>query len=274
MSDPQPPVIALSAYEHNGKAFSLAPQYAAAVCRAGGLPIVFLPQCPEARIILSRCDALVLTGGGDISPDFYGAACDDSIHAVHPDRDAAEIALAQEAIARRIPMLGICRGLQIINVALGGDLLQDLPKSIGTRICHRNAEHNPIMHEVIVLPDTLLGGIVGQDTLEISSWHHQAIANMAPTLRINAIAGDGIIEAVDMPGNPDIFAVQWHPEHTAADDPHQQALFNWLVQRATRRIARATAHGETKRPSGRKDARKAANAVAAKPAPREPAKSQ
>ncbi|MHB1320673.1 MAG: gamma-glutamyl-gamma-aminobutyrate hydrolase family protein [Acidithiobacillus ferrivorans] len=273
MGDPQPPVIALSAYERNGKAFSLAPQYAAAVCRAGGLPIVFLPQCPEARIILSRCDALVLTGGGDISPDFYGAACDDSNHAVHPDRDASEIALAREAIAQGIPVFGICRGLQIINVALGGDLLQDLPKSIGIRICHRNAEYNPIMHEVIVLADTLLGGIVGRDTLEISSWHHQAIANMAPALRINAIAEDGVIEAVDMPDNPDVFAVQWHPEHTAASDPHQQALFNWLVQRAVRRIARATGHSETKALSG-KDVRKAATAVAARPAQRESAKSR
>ncbi|MHB8210898.1 MAG: gamma-glutamyl-gamma-aminobutyrate hydrolase family protein [Acidithiobacillus sp.] len=243
---PAPPVIALSAYERNGEAFSLAPQYAAAVCQAGGLPILFPPQCPEARLILSRCDALVLTGGGDISPDFYGAPRDDSIHAVHPDRDASEIALAREAIARRIPVLGICRGLQIINVALGGDLLQDLPKSIGTRICHRNAEHNPVMHEVIVLADTLLGRIAGRDTLEISSWHHQAIANMAPALRINAIAEDGVIEAVDMPDNPDVFAVQWHPEHTAAGDPHQQALFDWLVQRAARRIARATGHSATK----------------------------
>ena len=241
-----PPVIALSAYERNGEAFSLAPQYAAAVCQAGGLPVLFPPQCPEARVILSRCDALVLTGGGDISPDFYGAPCGNSTHAVHRDRDAAEIALAREAIARGIPVLGICRGLQIINVALGGDLLQDLPTSIGTRICHRNAEHDPVLHEVIVLPDTLLRGIVGQDTLEISSWHHQAIANMAPALRINAIAEDGVIEAVDMPDNPDVFAVQWHPEHTAAGDPHQQALFAWLVQRAARRVARWTGHGATK----------------------------
>ncbi|MBN6739400.1 gamma-glutamyl-gamma-aminobutyrate hydrolase family protein [Acidithiobacillus sp. MC6.1] len=243
---PVPPVIALSAYERNGEAFSLAPQYAAAVCQAGGLPILFSPQHPEAQLILSHCNALVLTGGGDISPDFYGAPCDDSIYAVHPDRDTAEIALVREAIAQGIPVFGICRGLQIINVALGGDLLQDLPKSIGTRICHRNAEYNPIMHEVIVLADTLLGRIAGRDTLEISSWHHQAIANMAPALRINAIAEDGVIEAVDMPDNPDVFAVQWHPEHTAAGDPHQQALFNWLVQRAARRIARATGHSEKK----------------------------
>ena len=243
---PEPPVIALSAYERNGEPFSLAPQYAAAVCQAGGLPVLFPPQCPEARIILSRCDALVLTGGGDISPEFYRATCDESVYMVHPDRDAAEIALAREAIARRIPVLGICRGLQIINVALGGDLLQDLPKNIGTRICHRNNDGDPIMHEVIVLPDTLLGSIVRRETLEISSWHHQAIANMAPSLRINAIAEDGVIEAVDMPDNPDIFAVQWHPEHTAAGDPHQQALFNWLVKRAERRIVRTIEQQENK----------------------------
>ncbi len=232
-----PPVIALSAYERNGEAYSLAPQYAAAVCQAGGLPVLFPPQCPEARTILSRCDALVLTGGGDISPNLYGAPCDDSIHAVHPDRDTSEIALAREAIAQRIPVLGICRGLQIMNVALGGDLLQDLPKTVGARICHRDAQHDPVMHKVIVLPGTLLEAIVEKDTLEISSWHHQAIANMAPSLRINAIAEDGVIEAVDMPGNPEVFAVQWHPEHTAAGDPHQQALFDWLVRRAARRMA-------------------------------------
>lgn len=236
-SAPLLPIVALSAYERNGEPFSLAPEYAAAVCRAGGLPVLFPPQCPGGLDFILRCDALVLTGGGDISPDFYGVAADESIHAVHPDRDAAEIALARAAIAQGLPLLGICRGMQILNVALGGTLHLDLPKTVGTHVPHRSSSLTPVAHSVEILAGSTLARILGKNQVSISSWHHQAVAVLAQALRVSARAVDGVIEAVEMPGNPDVLAVQWHPEHTCADDPAQQALFRWLVERARKRQA-------------------------------------
>lgn len=250
MKPPTPPlpIVALSAYERNGEPFSLAPEYAAAVCRAGGLPVLFPPQCPGGLDFIRRCDALVLTGGGDISPDFYGAAADESIHAVHPDRDAAEIGLARAAIAQGLPLLGICRGMQILNVALGGTLHLDLPKTVGTYVPHRSNSHAPVAHSVEILAGSTLARILGKNQACISSWHHQAVAVLAPGLRASAQAADGVIEAVEMTENPDVLAVQWHPEHTCADDPAQQALFRWLVERARRGRARRSA--DKLRPSG------------------------
>lgn len=233
-----PPIVALSAYERNGEPFSLAPEYAGAVCRAGGLPVLFPPQCPGGLDFIQRCDALLLTGGGDISPDLYGAAADESTHAVHPDRDAAEIALARAAIAQGLPLLGICRGMQILNVALGGTLHLDLPTTVGTHVCHRSTSHTPVLHNVEILAGTTLARILQNNQVRISSWHHQGIAVLAPALRVSAQAADGVIEAVEIPENPDVLAVQWHPEHTYADDPAQQALFHWLVERARQGWAR------------------------------------
>jgi putative glutamine amidotransferase len=202
--------------------------YADAVQRAGGLPVVIPPtdDVDLIRATVERCDGMVLLGGGDVSPSQYGREINARLFGVDEFIDAFEIAAVQHAVALDLPVLAICRGHQILNVALGGTLIQHL----------ENYEvHRDTMHDVQLTQDSLVAEAMGTTQPMTHSFHHQAIETVAPSLAVVGHSSDRTIEAVQHSTATWVIGVQWHPEDTAEEDPANQGLFNALVQRATRR---------------------------------------
>lgn len=205
--------------------------YTDCVIGAGGAVVGLPPQPPHAEAIervLDGIDGLILTGGKDVDAALYGERAHPENDTPRPDRDAWELALVRAAIARDLPLLGICRGLQVLNVALGGTLVQHLPDVIGSnRYSYGNATFadNP----VITVPGTRIGGMLGE-SLTVKSYHHQAINHLADGLTVSARGDDGIIQAVDIDGMSFGVAVQWHPEET----PDDLRLFAALIEAAQR----------------------------------------
>jgi putative glutamine amidotransferase len=210
--------------------------YVRAVQDAGGVPIPLPPSLDDrAREILAgHLDALLLTGGGDVDPARYGEAAHPSVMEVSGERDALEIALVRDAIARARPILAICRGIQVLNVALGGSLHQDIPADLDTTIKHLQKEprHEPT-HAVAVAGGCRLAMLLGARDVQVNSLHHQAVKRVAPGLRPVAWAPDGVIEGLESP-DPAAFVVgvQWHPEELATADPGARRLFVALVEAA------------------------------------------
>lgn len=209
-------------------------EYLAAIERAGGVPFVLVPWLEGAVELLDAADGLLLAGGGDVAPGRYGSAGHPEIYEVNEARDAGEFALLAGAIESGLPTLGICRGAQLLNVALGGTLIEHLPDAVDGSVTHRSQPNGGVLHEVRVAPGSRVREILGVDCVKATSWHHQAIDKVANTLTPVAWAEDGTIEAVEMPGHSWLIAVQWHPELTAATDPTQQHLFDAFVAAARR----------------------------------------
>ncbi len=202
--------------------------YMTSLLRAGALPVL-LPVTEDEDVpaaLLSRCDGLVLTGGPDVDPALYGAEDPDGLCVLCPPRDGTEIALCRTALERDMPLLAICRGIQVLNVALGGSLWIDLPSQRPFPVRHRQqAPFDTAVHGVTVMPDTPLRSITGEDTLLVNSMHHQAIREPGDGLRVMAEAEDGLTEAVWHPDRRWVLGVQWHPEWLSARDPASRALF-------------------------------------------------
>jgi putative glutamine amidotransferase len=192
--------------------FGLHRDYLRAVESAGGVPLVLAPGRPgDAPEVLARVDALLLSGGSDVDPALYGAAPHPKLGRVLRERDNFELALAREALARDLPLLGVCRGHQVLNVALGGTLVQDIPSvslSAGTR----------------------LAALLGRERVGVNSSHHQAIDVLGTGLRVSALADDGLIEAVELESRRFVLGVQWHPEAFWSRREGFQPLFEALVQ--------------------------------------------
>ena len=222
--------------------YAMAAPYVEAVLAAGGIPIVLPPQEGHSRELLDAIDALLLSGGGDVAPARFG---DDAVHpatyGVSPLRDRFEIDLIHEAIERDLPVLGICRGIQVLNVALGGTLVQDVPDQFRhSEVVHRQNDAglspDDIGHDVAIVPGTLLARVAGDvPTQGVNSYHHQAIRDLAPPLRVTATAPDGIVEGVELPGRDFILGVQWHPELMFERHGEQLRPFAALVQAAEAR---------------------------------------
>ncbi|HWH92678.1 MAG TPA: gamma-glutamyl-gamma-aminobutyrate hydrolase family protein [Baekduia sp.] len=210
--------------------------YLLAIERAGGLPVV-LPPLPGNAIgpLLDRLDGLCLSGGPDLDPTAYDAPPHRLLGEIEPDLDAFELALAAEADAREMPVLGICRGAQALNVARGGTLHQHVADVVGDTIAHRQHEsgRHPT-HLVVVEPDTRLSGIVGAGELAVNSFHHQAVHRLGRDLHPVAHATDGLIEAIEADGDVLCLGVQWHAEGLV-DDARHCALFAELVDAAASR---------------------------------------
>ncbi|MEW5785441.1 MAG: gamma-glutamyl-gamma-aminobutyrate hydrolase family protein [Bacillota bacterium] len=202
--------------------------YCRRVAAAGGVPLL-LPAAAEdkAAAVVARLDGLILSGGGDISPLFYGAEPQPGLGEVDPWRDAWEIRLAQEALRRDLPLLGICRGLQVLNVALGGGIIQDLCGQAGLIQHDQKAPRCSPTHTVRVLAATRLAALAGEGVLAVNSFHHQAAATIADGLRVSALAPDGVTEALESPAHRLALAVQWHPE--CLEHPASYALFDALL---------------------------------------------
>lgn len=236
------PLIGLSTYGCNDAGrHELPTEYSEGVVRAGALPALLPPVADEAMAAawLDRLDGLILTGGGDIDPARYGGQPHPSVYNLDAARDTSEIALARAALERSLPVLAICRGLQILNTVLGGTLYEHVPEAFGETVIHRKPPHGPIPHSVRVEPGSRLASIMGARESESMSWHHQAVRSLGDGLQATAYAADGLIEAAELPRHPWCIGVQWHPELSAANSATQQKLFDSLVEQA--RAYRATA---------------------------------
>jgi putative glutamine amidotransferase len=221
------------------EAHTLQHTYTNSVLRAGGIPILLAPV-PRADVgaVLDRVDGIVLSGGGDIEPSRYGADVTVSMYGMDFDRDEFEFEMVRQAAQRRTPMLAICRGLQVVNVALGGTLIEDIPTEIGSM------DHTVIGHHVFnghqhvkLAPDSKVAAVVGATDLEVNSIHHQAVRDLAPGFSAVGWADDGVIEAIQHEVDEwPLLAVQWHPEYLGqVDDEASWALFRGLVDAASRR---------------------------------------
>ncbi len=233
----RPRIIKASAGEM--EAHTVEHTYTDAVLRARGLPMLLAPvPSHHTGDVLDRLDGIVLSGGGDVEPERYGALRTDTMYGMDFDRDEFEIELVRAAAARRFPVLAICRGLQVVNVALGGTLIGDIPTEVGS------ADHTVIGHHVFnghqhvrLEHGCRVALAVGATDVAVNTIHHQAVRDLAPGFRAVGWADDGVIEAIEHedPEWP-ILAVQWHPEYLArSDDKASGALFAALVDNAARR---------------------------------------
>ena len=215
--------------------FALRDDYVRAIETAGGLPLVLAPGRPEdAADFLDRVDALVLSGGADVDPAAYGEERHPTVTRVHPGRDAFELALAREAVARDLPTLAICRGHQLLNVATGGTLVQDIPSQWASASDHDpDTERWALSHDVDVLPGTRLRAILGRDRVSVNSFHHQAVRRLGDGFVLSARgAEDGVIEGMEMPDRRFMIGVQWHPESFWDRPAGFQPLFEALLEAA------------------------------------------
>ena len=247
------PLIAVPAYPRlprgrvrgwSDDGVGLPARYVDALHRAGGREALFLPEAwsgDDAAAFLGRVDGLLLVGGGDLDPATYGEDTRAAMYGVDAARDACELTLVGAAIELGVPTLAICRGHQVLAVALGGGLDQDIvgnPALLdhGTPGVEDGARHHPVE----VTPGSLLAQTLGATTTTVSSHHHQVVTRLGPTTRAVARATDGVIEAIEVATTdaPWVLGVQWHPEDTAASDPVQQRLFDGFVAECAPRAAR------------------------------------
>lgn len=233
------PLIGVTTYhrERSGRErFHVPAAYVDAVRSGGGLPVLLPPGDPRPEEILASLDGLVLCGGGDVDPALFGGRTGHAAqYSTCAERDGFELALVRGALARRTPLLAICRGLQVLNVALGGDLHVHLPDVVGDRVSHRVSRDQHDLHPVRIEPDCTLAAVLDTTVLDVASWHHQAIDRLGEGLRAVAWAADGTIEAVELPGRPEVLAVQWHPELQAGEPGSpQRRLFEALARQAAR----------------------------------------
>jgi putative glutamine amidotransferase len=215
------------------KAYLAGHTYTDSIRHGGGIPVILVPvDADEIDDVLDRVDGLLFTGGGDISPASYGAEPEESVRGINVERDTFEFELVQKARERKMPVMGICRGMQVINVALGGTLIQDLPSHTGVHDHDVAGEGVYVPHlQARVEDGTRLSTVVGAGLHSINSIHHQAVDKLGEGLSIVASAIDGTVEAIDH-ADPEwpFIAVQWHPEFLAMrDDGTSHDLFAALV---------------------------------------------
>ena len=217
------------------RAFGIPATYVDAIRRAGGSPVLFAPPADAAEIV-SLVDGILLMGGGDVDPARYGGvAGHPELYGVEPDRDELEIDVVHAAEGARRPLLAVCRGIQVLNVAHGGTLHPHLADVERSGIHGEPLSGDPILHDVKLAPDGAVAAAAGSEVVAASSHHHQAIDRVGESLVAIGWTDDGMVEAVELDGDGWVAGVQWHPEETAADDPAQQGLFDELVRRSAER---------------------------------------
>jgi putative glutamine amidotransferase len=232
--------------------------YLRAVEQAGGVPVLLAPRIsPATRDALwERLDGLVLTGGGDIDPSRLGEPAHPKTSLVSPDRDALELELVDRAMRDDVPLFAICRGLQVVNVALGGTLHQHVPDVFGAAVQHSQEDKRDVAtHEVkLQLEGTRLGTILGASELRVNSFHHQAVQRLGRDLKDVGWAPDNVIEALEHADHDRfVVAVQWHPEELIGHDRAARALFTAVVEAARGRTSRPPRRNSRAVPNANRD---------------------
>ncbi|TVQ19840.1 MAG: gamma-glutamyl-gamma-aminobutyrate hydrolase family protein [Spirochaetaceae bacterium] len=213
--------------------------YMRAIVQAGGVPFLIplnLPR-PSLRRLYDVASGILLTGGGDIDPPIYGAGMDATLGDVQPDRDRDEIAITRWAMADRRPLMGICRGIQVIAVTAGGSLIQDIPSEVPGAVLHaepKGAEQGQpnadVVHTIAAPASSRLAQIVGAETISVNSFHHQAVRAVPAPLKVVGTSPDGMVEAIEHPDHPFLIGVQWHPELLIDSQESAVRIFCAFVQ--------------------------------------------
>ena len=216
-------------------------RYSRVVAAAGGLPVMIplLDEEEALRGLYDRMDGLLIPGGVDLDPATYGESPLPTCARLDPARDRVELQFARWAIAEGKPLFGLCRGLQVVNVALGGTLYQDIAAQRSDAIKHdyfptAGFSRDHLAHQVTVASGSRLDELVGSAPLQVNSMHHQAVKDLAPGLVPTAAAPDGVIEALEIPGDRFLLGVQWHPESLTDRDPRMHRLLAGFVHAASR----------------------------------------
>jgi len=217
---------------------TLGNDYINSIIKCGGCPVI-IPAVKEKFIItdyINMIDGIIFSGGEDISPGLYNEKNAGLTENINPLRDKMEFSAIEAALNKKIPILGICRGMQILNVFFGGNLFQDISSQHHSEIKHANILkiRSELHHDITVNEKTHLMKVTGLNTIQVNSRHHQGIKNPAGNFTISAMASDGIIEAIEDINN-DIVAIQWHPENIADTEKSSAAIINNLLQRASQR---------------------------------------
>lgn len=224
MADQSPPI----------EMIGLMPSYIESIVLAGGLPVLIPLGLAEDDLIaiISRMDGVLLPGGGDIEPSVYQGALHETMYGIDLDRDRVELIVARQVVAQQKPLLAICRGHQILNVALGGTLWEDVKSMMPQAIRHdhfRGFPRSYMAHSVTAVPDSHIARLMSRTESKVNSLHHQGIRDLASELRATAVSPDGLVEGTEIPGHPFAVSVQWHPENLIHDDPAMLSLFKGLI---------------------------------------------
>lgn len=212
--------------------------YVEAVIAAGGIPLLIPEGLDEAdlELVFDRIDGLLVPGGGDVDPSFYGEELrHETLRGINPGLDKLEFYMVRKAVAEQKPMLAICRGHQVFNVAMGGTLWQDVGSQTEGETEHdlfRKFPRHHIAHDVTITAGTNLARCLGTLTVSVNSLHHQGVRQLAPELTVAAVAPDGLVEGVEVPGHPFAVGVQWHPENLVHDHPPMMSLFKGFIDAA------------------------------------------
>lgn len=207
------------------------PNYQGSVERAGGNVEPLYPDSITSDA-LHHLDGLLLTGGGDVDASEFNDTNHPKVHHINRPRDQMELTLTREALGRGIPVFGICRGMQVMNIALGGNLIQDIPDEIKTLLVHDDSQNSRqnLIHEVSVMEGTKLRRILGKDRIAVNSFHHQAVKDLGKGLIATAWSDDGVIEGIELPNGPYFLGVQWHPEEFVDHGAIFHSLFQAFVE--------------------------------------------
>lgn len=226
------PIIGITGnYDYEADYYWLKRYYVASINKAGGVGII-LPPVDDERLLnhyMSMCNGFLFSGGGDMDPHYWGEMPEWRLGEINPLRDSFEYKLAHKILGSSLPVLGICRGCQLLNVAMGGTLIQD----INSRLAHQQkAPRDYAFHAIVIEEGSILAKILKTNNIRVNSFHHQAIKKLGKGLVVSATAPDGTIEAVESKEHPFVIGVQWHPE--CLTDKYSDFLFRALVENSMR----------------------------------------
>jgi len=207
--------------------------YVDATIKAGGVPVIIPPESTEEgwRLLYKKLDGIIFSGGADIDPELFNGEAHPSVYGLDHERDNLEIPLILQSIEDKKPFFAICRGFQVLNVALGGTLYTHISDQIENSLQHdtpRELSRNALAHEIKFEEGSKLAEMLGSPILKVNSWHHQGAKDIPPQLKITARSSDGLVEAMELPDHPFAIAVQWHPEWMQKDEA-MNALFKSFI---------------------------------------------
>lgn len=233
----QPLIGITCSFDDRDGRFFLARAYIDSVAEAGGIPLI-LPGTDKIKKLdsyLKVISGVLLAGGGDLDPSYFDEEPHPALGEITPERDRFEIMLANAAMEKKMPILGICRGIQVLNVACGGNLIQHIPAEIKKPLKHsQSAPRAHPTHNITIDKDSQLADIFGVSALRVNSFHHQSVKEPAEGFRVSAMSSDGVIEALEALEYPFVIGVQWHPECMTVNDSKSRQLFKAFVE-ATRK---------------------------------------